>query len=101
MLVSLFDQERSFTRGVDPMVLVSPSIDEEMRRKRVEEENRENNSVPLVEEEKCRLQTEILGVKCSLLRMERDIAVMRIERRVEMERTLKFIVQTYLLSLFD
>ncbi|KAL4342033.1 hypothetical protein GQ457_08G001900 [Hibiscus cannabinus] len=90
MLVSLFDQERCFSRGVDPMVLVSPSNDEEMGRKRVEEEeeNRENTSVSLVEEEKWRLQAEILRAECNLLRMERDIAVKR------MERTLKSAVQT-------
>ncbi|KAE8678854.1 Myosin-related isoform 2 [Hibiscus syriacus] len=91
MLVSLFDQERSFTRGVDPMVLVSPSDDEDMRRKRVvveEEENRENSSVSLVEEEKWRFQAEILRAECNLSRMERDIAVKK------MERTLKSTVQT-------
>ncbi|GMI84143.1 hypothetical protein like AT1G51405 [Hibiscus trionum] len=85
MLVSLFDQERSFTRGVDPMVLVSPMV----------VENRENNSVSIVEEEKWRLQAEILRAECNLLRMERDIAVKKMERRrVEMERTLKSAVQT-------
>ncbi|KAK8649708.1 hypothetical protein V6N13_139374 [Hibiscus sabdariffa] len=98
MLVSLFDQERSFTRGADPMVLESPNNDEEMSRERVEEEeeeNRENSSVSLVEEEKWRLQAEILRAECNLLRMERDIAVKRMERRrVEMERTLKSAVQT-------
>ncbi|KAK8543371.1 hypothetical protein V6N12_015921 [Hibiscus sabdariffa] len=97
MLVSLFDQERSFTRGVvDPMVLVTPSHDEEMRRERVEEEeNRESSGVALVEEEKWRFQAEILRAECNLLRMERDIAVKKMERRrVEMERTLKSAVQT-------
>ncbi|KAK8520573.1 hypothetical protein V6N13_030984 [Hibiscus sabdariffa] len=98
MLVSLFDQERSFTRGVvDPMVLVSPGHDEEMRRERVEEEeeNRESSGVALVEEEKWRFQAEILRAECNLLRMERDIAVKKMERRrVEMERTLKSAVQT-------
>ncbi|GMJ15533.1 hypothetical protein like AT1G51405 [Hibiscus trionum] len=99
MLVSLFDQERSFTRGVvDPTVLVSPSHDEEMRRERVEvveEENIENSGVALVEEEKWRFQAEILRAECNLLRMERDIAVKKMERRrVEMERTLKSAVQT-------
>ncbi|KAK8619880.1 hypothetical protein V6N13_066380 [Hibiscus sabdariffa] len=94
MLVSLFDQERCFSRGVDPMVLVSASNDEEMGRERVEE-NRENSCVSLVEEEKWRLQAEILRAECNLLRMERDIAVKRMERRrVEMEKTLKSTVQT-------
>ncbi|XVF04736.1 hypothetical protein REPUB_Repub05bG0110700 [Reevesia pubescens] len=84
-LESLFDQERSFTRGVVPVLLVSPreSDDQERRRERVveEEENRENTSVVLVEEEKWRFQAEILRAECNLLRMERDIAVKKMERR--------------------
>ncbi|XWS73568.1 hypothetical protein CRYUN_Cryun02cG0140300 [Craigia yunnanensis] len=94
-LVSLFDQERSFTRGVVPVVLVSPrKSDEERRRERVEEEKRENSSVVLVEE-KWRFQAEMLRAECNLLRMEREIVVKKTERRrVQMERTLKSAVQT-------
>ncbi|XP_022756263.1 uncharacterized protein LOC111303994 [Durio zibethinus] len=96
-LVSLFDQERSFTRGVVPVVLVSPrETDEERRRERVEEE-RENSGVVLVEEEKWRFQAEMLRAECNLLRMEREIVVKKMERRrVQMERTLKSAVQTLL-----
>ncbi|XVF47372.1 hypothetical protein PTKIN_Ptkin03bG0103800 [Pterospermum kingtungense] len=90
-LVSLFDQERSFTRGVVPVVLVSPrESDEERRRERVEAEERD-----VVEEEKWRFQAEMLRAECNLLRMERDIALKKMERRrVQMERTLKSAVQT-------
>ncbi|XWS71169.1 hypothetical protein CRYUN_Cryun03dG0116100 [Craigia yunnanensis] len=97
-LVSLFDQERSFTRGVVPVVLVSPrESDGERRRERVEEEKRENSSVVLVEEEKWRFQAEMLRAECNLLRMEREIAFKKMERRrLQMERTLKSAVQTLL-----
>ncbi|XVE78916.1 hypothetical protein DITRI_Ditri14bG0016300 [Diplodiscus trichospermus] len=95
---SLFDQERPFTTGVVPVVLVSPreSVGER-RRERVEEEKRENSSLFLVEEEKWRFQAEMLRAECNLLRMEREIAVKKMERRrVQMERTLKSAVQALL-----
>ncbi|XWS28313.1 hypothetical protein CRYUN_Cryun25bG0057400 [Craigia yunnanensis] len=94
----LFDQERSLTRGVVPVVLVSPrESDEQKRRERVEEEKRENSSVVLVEEEKWRFQAEMLRAECNLLRMERKIAVKKMgRRRLQMERTLKSAVQTLL-----
>ncbi|KAE8728377.1 Myosin-related isoform 2 [Hibiscus syriacus] len=97
MLESLFDQERSFTRGAVP---VSPrESDDERRRGRVaDEEKRENSSsVAFVEEEKWRFQAEMLRAECNLLRMERKIAVKKTERRrVHMERTLKYAAQILL-----
>ncbi|KAL4297695.1 hypothetical protein GQ457_12G026180 [Hibiscus cannabinus] len=101
-LESLFDQERSFTRGgVLPVVLVSPgeSDDGERRRGRVAEEDRRGNSssVAFVEEEKWKFQAEMLRAECNLLRMERKIAVNKMERRrVHMERTLKSAAQILL-----
>ncbi|KAK8683214.1 hypothetical protein V6N13_039280 [Hibiscus sabdariffa] len=102
VLESLFDQERSFTRGgVLPVVLVSPgeSDDGERRRGRVAEEDRRGNSssVAFVEEEKWKFQAEMLRAECNLLRMERKIAVKKMERRrVHMERTLKSAAQILL-----
>ncbi|XP_022728757.1 uncharacterized protein LOC111284313 [Durio zibethinus] len=95
---SLFDEERSLTRGVVPVLLVSPrKCDQERRRERVAEEKREKSSVVLVEEEKWRFQAEMLRAECKLLRMEREIAVKKMERRrVQLERTLKSAVQTLL-----
>ncbi|XP_039014268.1 uncharacterized protein LOC120144218 isoform X1 [Hibiscus syriacus] len=103
VLESLFDQGGSFTRGSVPVVVVSPrESDDEMRRGRVaeeEEEKRENrsSSVAFVEEEKWRFQAEMLRAECNLLRMERKIAVKKMERRkVYMERTLKSAAQILL-----
>ncbi|KAK8695439.1 hypothetical protein V6N13_000600 [Hibiscus sabdariffa] len=100
LLESLFDQERSFTRGSVPVVLVSPrESDDERRRGRVtEEEKSETRSgVAFVEEEKWRFQAEMMRAECNLLRMERKIAVKKMERRrVQMERTLKSAAQILL-----
>ncbi|KAL4282962.1 hypothetical protein GQ457_16G006510 [Hibiscus cannabinus] len=100
LLESLFDQERSFTRRSVPVVLVSPrESDDERRRGRVtEEEKRETRcGVAFVEEEKWMFQAEMLRAECNLLRMERKIAVKKMERRrVHMERTLKSAAQILL-----
>ncbi|XP_039049558.1 trichohyalin-like [Hibiscus syriacus] len=101
VLESLFYRGGSFTSGSVPVVLVSPrESDDEMRRGRVaEEEERENRScsVAFVEEEKWRFQAEMLRAECNLLRMERKIAVKKMERRrVHMERTLKSAAQILL-----
>ncbi|KAF5735797.1 hypothetical protein HS088_TW15G01313 [Tripterygium wilfordii] len=99
-LETLFDQEREFARGVVPIVLVSGrgggggGEDCEGRRERVEE--RKSSSVG-VEEEKWRFQAEMLRAECNLLRMEKEIAVKKMERRrVQIERTLRSTVQTLL-----
>ncbi|GAV74650.1 hypothetical protein CFOL_v3_18130 [Cephalotus follicularis] len=97
-LEALFDQERSFTRGAlsVPVVLVRPrDCEEEEKRERVEESGGGGGVV--VEEEKWRFQAEMLRAECNLLRMEREIAVKKMERRrVQMERILTSSVQTLL-----
>ncbi|XP_050223505.1 uncharacterized protein LOC126673408 isoform X2 [Mercurialis annua] len=88
-LETLFDQEREFTRGVLPVLMVSDQCQEE-RRERVEE----NESV-LMEEEKWRFQAEMLRAECNLLRMEREIAVKKMERRrAQVENALRSAVET-------
>ncbi|MBA0615512.1 hypothetical protein Godav_015638 [Gossypium davidsonii] len=94
VLERLFDQERSFASGAVPVMLLTPrESEEERRRGRVEEEEKRantHNSVVFVEEEKWRFQAEMLRAECNLLRMERKIAIKKMERRrVHMERTLK------------
>ncbi|KAJ9164335.1 hypothetical protein P3X46_023926 [Hevea brasiliensis] len=94
-LETLFDQEREFTRGVMPIVTVSGGGDdrcEEERRERVEK----SESV-VMEEEKWRFQAEMLRAECNLLRMEREIAVKKMERRrIQVERALRSAVHTLL-----
>ncbi|GLT74849.1 hypothetical protein SLA2020_466170 [Shorea laevis] len=93
-LETLFDLERSFARGVMPGVLVRPRESEERRRERVEEGE---SGVVAVEEEKWRFQAEILRAECNLLRMEREIAIKKMDRRrAQMERMLKSTIQTLL-----
>ncbi|KAG4183519.1 hypothetical protein ERO13_A09G113700v2 [Gossypium hirsutum] len=94
VLERFFDQERSFASGAVPVMLLTPrESEEERRRGRVEEEEKRgntHNSVVFVEEEKWRFQAEMLRAECNLLRMERKIAIKKMERRrVHMERTLK------------
>lgn len=78
-----------------PVLTVSGGGDdqcEEERRERVEE----RESV-VMEEEKWKFQAEMLRAECNLLRMERDIAVKKMERRrVQVERALRSAVQTLL-----
>ncbi|KAH7543529.1 hypothetical protein FEM48_Zijuj02G0193600 [Ziziphus jujuba var. spinosa] len=88
-LETLFDQERAFTRAGVPIVLLEYEGESERRRKRVEEgENRWGGSV--VEEEKWRFQAEMMRAECNLLRMEKRIAVKKLDRnRVKMEKILR------------
>ncbi|GKU94020.1 hypothetical protein SLEP1_g7562 [Rubroshorea leprosula] len=93
-LETLFEQERSFSRGVVPVVLVRPGESEERRRERVEEGE---SGVVAVEEEKWRFQAEMLRAECNLLRMEREITIKKMERRrVQMDRMLRSAIQTLL-----
>ncbi|KAE8705721.1 hypothetical protein F3Y22_tig00110418pilonHSYRG00111 [Hibiscus syriacus] len=97
VLQSLFDRGGTFRRESVPVLVVSRrESDDEMRRGRVaaeeEEERRVDRGgcVAFVEEEKWRFQAEMLRTECNLLRMERKIAVKKMERRrVHMERTLE------------
>ncbi|KAJ7964089.1 putative Myosin-related [Quillaja saponaria] len=95
-LESLFDQERTFSRNV-PIVLLDYS---ERRRERVEgrescELGGDGGCGLMMEEERWRFQAEILRAECNLLRMEKEIAVKKLERtRAQMERTLRSAVQT-------
>lgn len=85
-LESLFDQERVFSRTVPIVMLNSP------RRERVENLN---GSEGEEEVEKWRFQAEILRAECNYLRMERDIALKKLElNRVHTKRTLKSAVDT-------
>ncbi|XP_065861556.1 uncharacterized protein [Euphorbia lathyris] len=99
-LETLFDEEREFSRGFFPVVMMSGGGEgegergdyQEGRRERVEE--RES---AVVEEEKWRFQAEMLRAECNLLRMERAIAVKKMERRkVQVERALRSAVHTLL-----
>lgn len=74
----LFDEEREFRRGrVDDRV---DGVDAEE-----------------VEEEKWRFQAEMLRAECNLLRIEREVAVKKMERRrVQVERLLRSAVQSLL-----
>jgi len=88
-LEALFDQERGFARGVVPIMMASGS-----RGYQCFEEERES---VVMEEEKWRFQAEMLRAECNLLRMEREIAVKKMERRrVQMERILRSAVETLL-----
>ncbi|PON89153.1 myosin-like protein [Trema orientale] len=91
-LESLFDQERAFTRASVPIVLLGHAGEEgERRRERVEEREVNGGGGGMeLEEEKWRFQAEMLRAECNLLRMEKEIAVKKLERtRVKMERTLR------------
>ncbi|TXG73285.1 hypothetical protein EZV62_001864 [Acer yangbiense] len=100
-LEALFDQEREFSRGVVPVVLLNTGDECEERRGRVvvvvEEEERESEAAAAVvmEEEKWRFQAEMLRAECNLLRIEREVAVKKMERRrVQVERVLRSAIQT-------
>ncbi|CAL1409638.1 unnamed protein product [Linum trigynum] len=101
-LESLFDQEREFARGALPILMVRDEggggevAGVEKRRERVEE--RESSvAAAVVEEEKWRFQAEMLRAECNVLRMEKEIALKKVERRkVRMQRTLQSAVQTLL-----
>ncbi|KAL5567114.1 hypothetical protein UlMin_030278 [Ulmus minor] len=91
-LETLFDQERVFRGGSVPIVLLEGG-DCERRRERVGE--RENCGGGLaLEEEKWRFQAEMLRAECNLLRMEKEIAVKKMERtKVKAERALRSAIQ--------
>ncbi|KAF5197562.1 myosin-like protein [Thalictrum thalictroides] len=99
-LESLFDQERVFSRTV-PIVLFNSGVDCE-RRERVEEIDFRDRRITRgdkddedVDYEKWRFQTEILRAECNFLRMERDIALKKLElNRVQTKRTLRSAVET-------
>lgn len=96
-LGALFDKERAFSRTGVPIVVLDygggGGGESERRRVRVEESCNESGGG--VVEEKWRFQAEMLRAECNLLRMEREIAVKKLERsRVKMEKTLRSAVQT-------
>ncbi|PIA48439.1 hypothetical protein AQUCO_01400791v1 [Aquilegia coerulea] len=106
-LESLFDQERVFSRTV-PIVLFNSGGGDCERRERVEEidfrdrsrrrgdkEEEEEEEEEDVEKQKWRFQAEILRAECNFLRMERDIALKKLElNRVQTKRTLRSAVET-------
>ncbi|KAL9458717.1 hypothetical protein AB3S75_007563 [Citrus x aurantiifolia] len=74
----LFDEEREFRRG---------RVDDRVDGVGAEE----------VEEEKWRFQAEMLRAECNLLRIEREVAIKKMERRrVQVERLLRSAVQSLL-----
>lgn len=95
-LEMLFDQEREFSRGFSvPVMMVNGGGESQERRGRVEEIRESSNGVGDVEEEKWRFQAEMLRAECNLLRIEREVAVKKMERRrVQVERLLRSAVQS-------
>ncbi|GAB4856029.1 hypothetical protein Ancab_024668 [Ancistrocladus abbreviatus] len=105
-LECLFDQERKFSYSTrPPIVLLNSSVERDRRRRAVEESDdkevveaveRENErGGGILEEEKWRFQAEILRAECKFLRMEREIAVKKLEReRAFVETTLKSAAHT-------
>lgn len=88
-LEALFDQERVFSRSV-PIVLFNS--DDSERRERVEGGGNRDS-----EEEKWRFQAEILRAECNFLRMEREIALKKMERnRLHVERIMQSALDTLL-----
>lgn len=88
-----------FSRTGVPLVLLDYGGrgESESRRVRVEESSSESGGGGGggVAEEKWRFQAEMLRAECNLLRMEKEIAVKKLERsRLKMERTLRSAVQT-------
>ncbi|KAF8009220.1 hypothetical protein BT93_J0264 [Corymbia citriodora subsp. variegata] len=101
-LEALFDQERKFSRGGGSVPIVLLENHDE-RRERVEdggeneyeEDGGGGRGEVAVEEEKWRFQAEVLRAECNLLRMEREIAVKKLDRtRINIERSLKCAIQT-------
>ncbi|KAL5719761.1 hypothetical protein ACHQM5_012503 [Ranunculus cassubicifolius] len=95
-LESLFDQERVFSRSI----LNSNGGGEccDPRRERVEDMEFSNNGdfeLEEEDEEKWKFQAEILRAECNFLRMERDIALKKLElNRFQTKRTLRSAVET-------
>ncbi|XP_042512933.1 intracellular protein transport protein USO1-like isoform X2 [Macadamia integrifolia] len=92
-LETLLDQERSFSRTV-PIVLLNTGECE--RRERVADfDNECGEKGRDFEDYKWRFQAEILRAECHFLRMEREIALKKLERnRAQMEMTLSSAVET-------
>lgn len=89
-LESLLDQERTFSKPI-PIVLLN-SVGECERRGRVEVDREAEGGFP---EEKWMFQADILRAECNFLRMEREVALKKLDRnRVKIERTLRSAVQT-------
>ncbi|KAK7312165.1 hypothetical protein VNO77_35826 [Canavalia gladiata] len=87
-LETLFDREK---RASVPIVVLDQC---ERRRERVESMN-ENQNGSALEEEKWKFQAEMLRAECNLLRMEKEIAVKKLERsRVKMETILRSALHT-------
>ncbi|KAJ9698026.1 hypothetical protein PVL29_007235 [Vitis rotundifolia] len=92
-LETLFHQERAFSKTV-PIVVFDSGCE---RRERVEEGEEEEEVVAVAEaeEERWRVEAEILRAECNFLRMEREVAVKKLEKsRVHMESALRSAVQT-------
>ncbi|KAL2988529.1 hypothetical protein AAZX31_11G091600 [Glycine max] len=94
-LGALIDRER---RARVPIVVLdnNNSSEGERRRERVENESRSHSPKGwALEEEKWKFQAEMLRAECNLLRMEKEIAVKKLERtRVKMETTLRSALHT-------
>ncbi|KAL5054899.1 hypothetical protein RYX36_035581, partial [Vicia faba] len=85
MLGSLFDREKRAPPAEAPVSVPVVLLEEERRRERVVVESGDG-----LEEEKWKFQAEMLRAECNLLRMEKEIAVKKLERtRSKMERTLR------------
>lgn len=93
-LWALIDRER---RARVPIVVLdnnNNSSEGERRRERVESRSQSPKGWAL-EEEKWKFQAEMLRAECNLLRMEKEIAVKKLERtRVQMETTLRSALHT-------
>ncbi|CAK8576944.1 unnamed protein product [Lathyrus sativus] len=90
MLGSLFDREKRAPPAEGTVNVPVVVLEEERRRERVVTESGDG-----LEEEKWKFQAEMLRAECNLLRMEKEIAVKKLERsRSKMERTLRSVVHT-------
>lgn len=96
----LFHQERSFDRGASPspILMVNDGGDKEGgRRGKVADGIEIGGSVDEVEEAKWRFQAEMLRSECNLLRIEKEIAMKKMERKKKrMEKTLRSAILTLL-----
>ncbi|XP_010479623.1 PREDICTED: nucleoprotein TPR-like [Camelina sativa] len=105
----LFHQERTFDRGASVVMVNDKGGEEEGRRRGKVADGREIGGTRLsssssstavdekVEEAKWRFQAEMLRSECNLLRIEKEIALKKMERRKKrMEKTLRSAVLTLL-----
>ncbi|KAG9456469.1 hypothetical protein H6P81_000977 [Aristolochia fimbriata] len=92
-LEALFDRERAFARTV-PVVLLNAGNGDDRDRARGSRQ-----SDVEVEGEKWKFQAEFLRAECNFLRMEREVALKKLERnRTQMEKTLQSAVQAMILG---